>query len=315
MKLDPVAVDRAGGSAGDGACRIGERASCRGLGRPGCAQHSLEPECAVDRPRIDARPSPGQQRCLHAGGGGQSNLDRLAIRSECATSAAGAQQCDSDRVVALSRRQVEQRCGGDRGADRTADGGWVPARVVQRWMTGRGDRGHRFVACRIGLKRRPERALQVGRQNQRRRRGGRAHVRDAVGKGVIEVEHMAGGAGKGNVAEQIVARGSHGTRSARVHTGARTGQPIGERHQISGVGVRVVRLDRAGAVARWGGVGRHPGKPSAAFRGEDLRRPHEPRRGGCRVRRHPPATPSHSPDSSANSCSGPTVSWRCPTTG
>ena len=58
--------------------------------RPACAQHSLKPERAMDRTPVHDGPGARQQRCLHACGGCQPDLDRLAVRPKRTPRAAGA---------------------------------------------------------------------------------------------------------------------------------------------------------------------------------------------------------------------------------
>ena len=105
------------------------------------------------------------------------------------------------------------------------------------------DRRHRFVRVRVGIQGSAQGQTQARRHNQRRRRACRADVREAVGEGVVEVEHVAGGGCERRVCHHSLPDTAHRRGGPLSGAGARARQPVGERD-------RVCRLEAHSRVAR-----------------------------------------------------------------
>ena len=130
------------------------------------------------------------------------------------------------------RGRVEQRGGRDRRADPAADGGRVPAAVVERRMARAGERAHRLEPARVGGEHVADGRAGRGADRDRRGRDRRAEVGDARQVGVVEVEHVPGGAERDDPLEQAVAGRR---RRARRRLGApahRARHPVEQRRAV-----------------------------------------------------------------------------------
>src|SRR5436305_15185093 len=84
---------------------------------PACPEYGPKPDGAVDRTRIHGGSISGQQRCLHAGCGGQAHLDRFPVGAEGAPSTARPQQCERQSMLPLHDAEAEEVRGGHDRAD------------------------------------------------------------------------------------------------------------------------------------------------------------------------------------------------------
>ncbi len=100
VQLDPVALDRT----------AWDQRTCRPRPFAARRRRTLPRTRAgpCNRPRIHAGSSTRKQRRLHAGGGRQADLNRLAVRAKRTPRPASAQQRKRNGVLALCRRQLEQ---------------------------------------------------------------------------------------------------------------------------------------------------------------------------------------------------------------
>jgi hypothetical protein len=180
--------------------------------------------------RRDARRRGGgsvrrEPRRGHAGGGGEADLERLAVGAECRAQAGGAQDRERDGGLLVG---LQQPCGRDRGAGGATHRGGMEAAVIERGMGRAGERTHRFEPGRVGGEHVLHRGAGLGRDVQRGRRDRRAQVGDAGQERVVEVEHVAGRAERGDRIPGRLGR-PHG-RLVAPALGA--GKPIQERGRV-----------------------------------------------------------------------------------
>ena len=97
-----------------------------------------------------------------------------------------------------------------------------------------GERAHRLEAAGVGVEHVCDGSTQVCRQHEGGRGAGRAQVRDAVGEGVVEIQHVARGASERDLRQEILAGGPHGASRALLCTGVGAGEPVQESERIRG---------------------------------------------------------------------------------
>ena len=214
IRLDPVLRDRA---AVAGAGQV----------TPNTCSNPAGPAPHVGERDVRARLR--EPRRLQPGGGRQPDLQRLAVRAEGGTQAAGPQQRQRHGVVGLllrrgradgPRRRRRRRCRRPRwGASRarTAPGG--PLAQAPRSSRSR-PRMRR--APRRGRDRAPRRAAAPPGAT------GGARVHEPGRVGVVVVEHVAGAAGPCHALEQAVAGGARGAGGRFPRSGHRAGEPVEE---------------------------------------------------------------------------------------
>ena len=93
-------------------------------------------------------------------------------------------------------------------------------------------RAHRLEAGRVGVERVADAAVERRGDRDRRRRGRRAQVRDARQVGVVEVEHVAGGAQPRDALEQPVAGRPGGLRRPLLAAAVRAREPVEQRRPV-----------------------------------------------------------------------------------
>ena len=171
-------------------------------------------------------------RRLHAGRGRHPDLQRLPVRAERRAQPARLEQRQPLGRARALVVEPEQPRGDVRGRRGAAHRGRVPAAVVQPVRAA--EATHRLEAGRVRRQRVADAAVERGRHRDRRRRGGRAQVRDAGQVGVVEVEHVPGGAQPRDALEQAVAGRARGLRRPLLAAAVRARQPVEQRRPVSG---------------------------------------------------------------------------------
>ena len=222
-----LARDRAGldGAVGLQAARVGlDPVLLRGA-RAAAVLARVDPARAVGRLEAavaaldrlaDQRPGRREPRRRGAGGGRAADLQRLAVGAERRPQPARLQQCRPQRVRGALLVEPEQPRGGQRRARDAADGRRVPAGGAQARVVGGGEATRELEAGRERGQRLAGAHAQLGAEHQRdgRHRGG--EVREAGQVGVVVVEHVAGGAGRGDPVAEPVAERARRPRRARL---------------------------------------------------------------------------------------------------
>ena len=233
MELDPVALDRRRRA------RMGQRLDRRRLavraGRPGGAEDGGEPDRAVERTRVDAGSSAGQNRTLHAGGSPPARPGWPCRRSQTPRASrppARAPPRRPSRAVRRSARTAVRSPPRRRSARTPPRGASHRHRATGDWRRRLQPSPHSPRRRRRAL--RSQRQPEVRGEHECRRRGGRADVGDAVGQRVVEVEHMTGGGDERDIRQEVGTARSDRARRAFPRSGARARQPVGERHAVGG---------------------------------------------------------------------------------
>ena len=166
------------------------------------------------------------QRRVDPGGRGHPDLHRLPVGAERGAHPARLEQGEAlrrDQGRGVEPEQASRRGGRPGGA---AHRGRVPAAVVERRVAGPAQGAHRLEPGGVGGEDIAHARAPRGPHGDRRRRGGRAEVREARQVGVVEVEHVAGRPQPRDALEQAVARRPRRAGGALLAPGGRAGHPV-----------------------------------------------------------------------------------------